>query len=113
MGDSACQIIITEGNNAYAATEIFADRFKEVETAFLQAAIQASCTGIIHASLHFTIEGEYNKLTAEYTHPIIELHERIVTELPLVTDKHKAQPLVNDLTKLLMSAIRAVNQLFD
>lgn len=113
MGKAPCAIIISEGNNSYAATEILAKKYPHyVETTFLQAAIQASCSEISYASLYFTIEKEESKLSSEYTLPIIQLHERIFTELPLVS-KHDAQRLVDELAEKLMKAVRNLYKLFE
>lgn len=81
MGESRCQIIIIEGNLAYAATEIFAKKHPSIETAYLESAIKASCDGIHHASLYFLIEGEEDKLTDEFTDPIIAMHKQIILDL--------------------------------
>lgn len=114
MGGSACQVIITEGNNAYAATEIFAKRFPEIETAFLESAIQASCSGILHASLYFTMEEAYHMLNEEYTQPIINLHNKIVNELPsFMGDKLEGKKLIDKLSTRLMEAVRKLTPLFE
>jgi len=111
MGDSACQVIIIEGENALATVNIFSNKHPQVETAFLIAAIEASCEGIHHASLYFLIEDEEDKLNSTYTQPIIDLHNRIINELPEVIS-HEAQVLVDELSSKLFTAIRKTKELF-
>lgn len=113
MGAGACHIIILEGNLTYGVVETFGDLHPEINVHHLGAAVQSSCSAILHASLYFTIEEEYNKITKEYTQPIIDLHERITKELKAGIPDVKARELVKELTRLLVAATRKTYELFN
>lgn len=111
MGGGACQIIIIGGNQAYGVIEQFSEDHSQIETAKLESAVRASCQAIEHASLYFVIEDE-EKLTRDYTDPIINLHDRIIFELPKA-NKKDAQILVDNLTRDLFAATRKTVELFE
>lgn len=104
MGGTPCKIIIIEGNLAYAVVEAIADKYHQVNTLFLEAAIRASCEGVHQASIYSAIT-HYGNPSDETLNKIIELHGRIVNELPLVA-KDEAQELVDSLTDALFAATR-------
>lgn len=110
MGGGACLIIINEGEIALAVTSVLADRFKNVNFTLLDAGIHASCEVIHHSSLYFELEGE-DKLTDEYTKPIIDLHKEVTTHLPRVA-KEAMQAKVNILTDDFFAATRKIYNLF-
>jgi|SRR6185295_6422430 len=112
MGAGACQIIITNGNLAYGVVENLADDYRNISTISLEAAINASCQSTLHASLYFVGEGAYHKITSEYTQPIIDLHNEIINDLPLV-EKGKVQEAIDDLTNKLIRATKKLADLFD
>lgn len=100
MGGAACVIIIN-GNRAYGVVEDFAETYKTVNVNMLEAAIEASCSVTPYTSLY--LQGESKELENQYTQPIIDLHNRIINELPVV-EKANAQVLVDQLTDLLFLA---------
>lgn len=118
MGGAACLIIIEEGNLAYAISEILADKFPDIEFNFLNAAIEASCNGTHHASLYAQAEGD--EIPDSFTTPLIDLHKRITTELPMVANldlpknEHNARmrKKVNELSDALMDASRHLYALY-
>lgn len=111
MGGSACAAIIIDGNIGYGIVEEFGSKHPSINVFNLEAAVQASCSGILHASLYFHIEEDYSKLTSEYTQPIIDLHSRL-HELKTV-DKQHAQELVDELTTKLNTATRRTIKLLE
>ena len=104
MGSTACKIIIIEGNLAYAVTEAIADKYHQVNTLLLEAAIRASCDGVHQASIYSAIKN-YGVPQDPTLEKIINLHGRIVSELPLVA-RDEAQELVDTLTEALFTATR-------
>lgn len=104
MGGVACVVIIN-GNKAYASVEVLAETYKHVNIYNLEAAINASCAVVPYASLYMRSEDSY--LNNDVVQPIVDLHDRIINELPLVT-KESAQSLVDELASLLFSASFAV-----
>jgi hypothetical protein len=104
LGGSACVVIIN-GNKAYAYVEELAERYNQVNAYQLEAALNASCAVVPYASLYLEANDGY--LGNEFTQPIIDLHRRIINELPFV-EKDKAQALVNELAKALFEASEAV-----
>lgn len=104
MGGAACVVIIN-GNKAYASVEELGEKYKHVNTYFLEAAINASCAVVPYASLY--LRSIHSYLNNSFMQPIIDLHERINTELPLVS-KENAQSLVYELGNLLFSASNAI-----
>lgn len=100
MGGAPC-IIIINGNKAYGVVENFAEKFNTVNVNDLEAAIDASCSVTPYVSLYVQAERKY--LEDKYTQPIIDLHNRIINELPVV-QRAEAQTLVDELTKLLFEA---------
>lgn len=116
MGAAACQEIIIEGNIGYGVVEVFSEEHPHINTFNLEAAIQASCQGALHASLYLLGEGEENKFSSDYTQPIIDIHKEIVDKLSTVNkhaDKSNLQPMIDDLTSRLEAAIRKTYELFD
>lgn len=108
MGAGACKIII-DGGKAYAAVENLADRLHNVNTYGLESAINVSCNIVTYVSLYLRIGHSY-MLTNEYTQPIIDLHDRIIHELPIV-EKEEAQQLVDELANQLYVASENVGTL--
>lgn len=104
MGDTACKIIIIEGNIAYAVTEAITDKYHQVNTLLLEAAIEASCTGVHHSSLYGAIKN-YGSPANTTLQKIINLHGRIVSELPFAA-KDEVQELIDNLTDELFAATR-------
>lgn len=104
MGGSACVIIIN-GNKAYAAVEDLADKYRNININMLEASITASCNVVPYVSLYLKIENGY--LIESLTQPIIDIHARIINELPLV-EKSDAQKLVDELAELLFAASEQV-----
>jgi len=104
MGGTACKIIIIEGNLAYAVTEAIADKYHQVNTLLLESAIKASCDGVHQASIYSAIKN-YEFPEESTLEKIINLHGRIVNELPMVS-RDEAQELVDTLTDALFSATR-------
>lgn len=104
MGGSAC-IIIINGGKAYAAVEELADRFNQVNTYHLEAAITVSCNLVPYVSQYLHTSNKY--LPEDYMHPIINLHTRIINELYIV-QKADAQSLVDELAKELFAASERV-----
>lgn len=114
MGGAACEVVIIEGNIAYAVTELFQQRNPKLNTTFLEAAVKASCDGIHHASLYFEIDREDGDnspelLTSEYTQPIIDLHRTIINDL---SHGKSTQSILNSLTISLFTATRKLYLLF-
>lgn len=104
MGGAAC-IIIINGNKAYGIVEDLAEKYSQVNTNNLEAAINTSCSIIPYVSLFLQHEGSY--IETIYTQPIIDLHNRIIVELPLIS-RQEAQKLVDELTELLFAASEQV-----
>lgn len=109
MSGSRCQIIILEGNLTYGVIEKFEKEHLNLNLEKLGAAVQASCSAILHASLYFTIEEDYNRITNEYTDPIIALHRKIKNELPNIN----MQNSINELANQLVEATRKTYELFE
>lgn len=104
MGDTPCKIIIMEGNIATAVTQAISDRFHNVNTLFLEAAIEASCIGTYYSSLYSAIK-KYGFPEESTLQKIIDLHGRITYELPAI-DKQNMQALIDELTDKLFAATR-------
>lgn len=116
MGETRCQIVIIEGNITYGILETFARHNPDVNVHHLEGAVQASCQGILHASLYFQARQDYDRLTEKYTQPIIDIHKAIAKDLDLkikYSTEKRAQKVVDKHTKDLQYAIRKVNELFD
>lgn len=109
MGKMACEIIITEGELALGVTELYRERNPDINTIFLAKAIEASCEGIHQTSLYLEIEEEGDKLTEEFTQPIIDLHKLIVSRLS--TEK-VSQNGISQLAKRLFMATRQLYRLY-
>lgn len=109
MGKVACQIIITEGELALGVTELYRERNPDINTIFLSKAIEASCEGIHQASLYLEIEEEGDKITEEFTQPIIDLHMLITTKLS--TEKVR-QSEITHIAKRLFMATRQLYRLY-
>jgi len=109
MGGAAC-IIIINGNRAYGTVEDLAEKYHQVNINNLEAAIQASCNVVPYTSLYLEING--GDLPENVTQPIIDIHNRIINELPVV-DRVNAQNLVNELTSLLFAASEEVGKVID
>lgn len=110
MGGAACAEVILGGNLAYGVAERFKEKFPAINTFKLESATRASCEVVSYASLYFTMEGK-DKLTANYTEPIQDLHNRIINELP--SAGADSQNLINGLTNHLIEATRKILELFD
>ena len=110
MGGVPCLIIIQDGQLAYAATEELGLKYSHVDTIFLEAAIKASCESISFVALYLHIDDEY--IAENYTKPIIDLHNRIILEFPIVT-KSDVQALVDELFDKLMIATRKLRKLLE
>lgn len=108
MGGAACVIIIN-GNKAYGVVEDFAENNRQVNVSMLEAAIEASCNVTPYASLSLQINDQY--LDEIYTQPIIDIHNRIINELPMI-EKSDAQKLVDELTSLLFAASETIVNAF-
>ena len=106
MGDTACQIIIVEGNLTYAVIENYANVHPE-NTAFLESAVKASCDGTHHASLYMEIEEK--EIAESLTTPIINLHKEIINKLA-----HQcSQEEINTLAIKLYRATRKLYLLYN
>lgn len=109
MGEASCQVIIIEGEIALATIQVFGQKNPDLQMAFLEKAVEASCEGIHHASLYFLIEDEEDKLTSDYTKPIIDLHKLIINDL---SDGKSTQNVINQLAKRLFLATRQLYKLY-
>lgn len=110
MGGAPCLIIIMDGNLAYGVVSKFNDKHPQVSTYKLEAAIEASCQSISFAGLYYFL-AEKEHISTVYTKPIIDLHQRIINELP--NADNNAQNLVNSLANQLIEATRKLQELFD
>lgn len=109
MGAGACQIIIDDGNKAYGIIGTLSSRPINIELSMLEAAVQGSCQAIHHASLYFLFEGEEEKVSAEYTDPIINIHHTIIAWLPNNYTQHHVDKLANE----LFIATKRLEELYD
>lgn len=110
MGGVPCLIIIQDGDKAYSIVEKFKDKHPAINTYKLEAAINASCDSISFAGIYYFLKEE-KSIENSYTKPIIDLHARIINELPQADND--AQNLVNSLAKQLWEATYKLRELFN